>query len=90
MEEIGKRGSEDANLLVFDSLNNKKITDVSSLKTETESEMTNLEAAGLRLTETPIITEGFPEDLEIRILVNDPSMSFSSFSFRITIVCCKT
>ena len=60
---------------VFDrNFNNIKITDVSSLGTERESEMKSLRAPciGPRLTETlpdsqyhmPIITEGFPEDLE--------------------------
>ena len=74
--------SEEANLPVFDrNFNNIKITDVSSLKTGTESEGINLQSAGPRKTETPpdsvsggddggsphdmpIITEGFPEDLE--------------------------
>ena len=60
---------------MFDrNFNNIKITDVSSLATETESEMRSLGAPliGPRLTETlpdslyhmPIITEGFPDDLE--------------------------
>ena len=60
---------------VFDrNFNNIKITNVSSLGTETESEMRSLGAPfiGPKLTETlpdslyhmPIITEGFPEDLE--------------------------
>ena len=69
--------SKEANLPEFDrNFNNIKITDVSSLKIGTESEM----IAGPRRTETPpdsasgddgggphhmpIITEGFPEDLE--------------------------